>query len=66
MFYLICMIGISCWLRLNDGIKVSRHVPHFGGTWILSFKTKTNKNLTFWMEQKHLWVNAWELLFGEF
>jgi len=41
---------ISCWLLLNDGIEVSRNVPHFGGTWILSFKTKTNKNLTFGMK----------------
>jgi len=38
---------ISCWLLLNDGIEVSRNIPHFGGTWILSFKTKTNEKLTF-------------------
>jgi len=56
----------SCWLRLNDGIEVSRPGPHFVGTWILSFKTKTNKNLTFWMEQKHFWVNVGELLFDKF
>jgi len=36
-----------CWLLLNDGIEVSRSGPHSIGTWILSFKTKTYKNLTF-------------------
>jgi len=41
----------SCWLRLNDGIEVSRSGPHSVGTWILSFKTKNNKNLIFWKEQ---------------
>jgi len=44
---------------INDGIEVSRSGTHSVDTWILSFKTKTNKNLTFWMEEKNLWGECW-------